>query len=1294
VGDPDSNLEALIQKAPKSVRGLYRARVRGVEKRRKDGQATTKIEGSIREDLERVIESYERRVRNRPKCTYPEELPVSEHREEIAAAIRDHQVVILCGETGSGKTTQLPKICLDLGRGVEAMIGHTQPRRIAARNVAARVAEELGVGLGTAVGYKMRFGDQTSDDTLIKVMTDGILLAETRRDPDLRKYDTIIVDEAHERSLNIDFLMGYLHRLVAKRRDLKVIITSATIDSERFAEYFGTSDGPAPVIEVSGRMYPVEQRYDASMIMDGTPMPEAASYAAAQLMIEGHGDVLVFMPGEREIRQTAHELNKLDYLPHNVEILPLYARLSPQEQQRVFKTGRTGGSRIVIATNVAETSITVPNIRSVVDPGVARLKRYNARTKLHGLQVEPVSQASANQRAGRCGRIASGVCLRLYEQNDYEGRDEFTQPELLRSNLASVILQMIDLGLGEPNEFPFLDPPDSRQWRDGYETLHELGAIDDDHKLTAIGKKMARLPVDPRVGRMILAGQEENCLNDVLIIASVLSTQDPRVRPHDKQQLADEAHAEFAVEGSDFLSYLKIWDWYHEQHKNLTRRKLGRACEAAYFAVRRIDEWREVYRQLRGMCLEMKLDPEVGHTDHDAVHRALLTGLLTNLGKKGDRHEYKGTRGSAYSIIPGSSVFESRPEWVMAGEVVRTTKVYARTVARINPKWVEDAAAHLIKRTHTNPRWEDKNNRVVADERVSLYGLDIVPRRTVHFGPIDPAASRELFIHHALVEEEMPSKCVQVKQNRQLLASLRTLEDKARRGDLIADHQAIFRYYDERLPAEMYSGQKFEKWAKDNGACLQMTEQDLVLADDAGVTGKTHPDSVSVGSRHAGLSYRYEPGEDVDGVSVRVRVEDLPHLSRDVLEWSVPGFVVERVELMIRSLPKQFRRQFDAPVLARELMPILDKDKGSIASQLAAMLSAKAGVTIRADQFREDQVPGYLSPRIVVLDGKGKELASGRELKAIKDEFKEQSHKAIDEAADEFHVDGMRSWEIEAFDERIEFEDHGRKVLGYPTMVIDGSGVNVRVRTSKWIAERETRAGQGLLLGIALKSELKIRPQQMPGYSPMMVNGSACGFGPDEIQAAMLSRAGMVVGVDGQPVMRSKEDFEAQVMSGMDKGLNAVQGSIANLSKIYGAVLQGRSLATSKHPAAWRVTVQDLQEQMRVLTNDGYLLGTPTRWLWCLPRYVRAMEVRINRMRSGGPERDEQMIRSVSPWVKCVGELRSQGANTDDSVADAFEELFWMVQEYRVAVFAQELKTSVPVSEKRLRVQLDKIVGG
>lgn len=1294
MAEDTTSFDLLIQQAPKSVRGMYRARLRGLEKRKNSGSSVQKIEDSIRADLQRDIEAFQRRLRNKPTCTYPEDLPVSEHRDEIANAIRDHQVVIVCGETGSGKTTQIPKICLDLGRGVEAMIGHTQPRRIAARNVAARVADELGVGLGSMVGYKMRFGDQTCDDTLIKVMTDGILLAETRGDPDLRKYDTIIVDEAHERSLNIDFLLGYLHKLVTKRKDLKVIITSATIDADRFAEHFGTTDGPAPVIEVSGRMYPVEQRYDASMTMDGMPIPEAASYAAAQLITEGHGDVLVFMPGEREIRQTAHELKKLDFLPHDAEILPLYARLSPAEQQKVFKTGRTGGSRIVIATNVAETSITVPNIRGVVDPGVARLKRYNPRTKLHGLQIEPISQASANQRAGRCGRVASGVCIRLYEQDDYDRRDEFTQPELLRSNLASVILQMIDLKLGEPDQFPFLDSPDARQWRDGYETLHELGAIDDDHRLTPIGKQMAKLPVDPRIGRMVLAGEEEQCLNDVLIIAAVLSTQDPRVRPHDKQQPADEAHEQFQAEGSDFLSYLKIWDWYHVQHKKLTRRKLGRACDSVYLSSRRIDEWREVFRQLRGMCLDMKLNPEVRHTDPDAVHRALLTGLLTNIGNKGDRFEYKGTRGSSYSIIPGSTVFEEKPEWVMAGEVVRTTKVYARTVAKINPKWVEDAAKHLIKRSHSNPRWDSRTSRVVADERVALYGLDIIPRRTVHFGPIEPAAAREMFIHNALVEGDMRTKCAAIKRNRQLLANLRTIEDKARRGDLIADHQAIFQFYAQRIPAEIYSGQKFERWARDHGSELEMQESDLVLSEDAKVTGQTHPDSVVVGNRNAGLSYRFMPGEEVDGVSVRVRVEDLPHLSREVLEWSVPGYIKERVEALIRSLPKQFRRQFDAPALAQELTPTFTREEGSIESQLATVLSNRAGVTIRPEQFRRDQVPDFLNPRIVVLDPDGKELASGRDLKPLKDQFKEHAHRVVDEAAGDFQRDGLTGWDIDEFPESMELEEHGRKILGYPAMVVSEGAVNLRVRTSKWVAEQQTRSAQGLLLGLGIKREHKIRAQQLPGYSPMAVNASVLGWSAKHTESVLLSRAGMQSGIDGRSVIRDRDEFESRLAAAWVDGVQTVQGCITNLARVLSGILQAQARITQNHPHDWDASVRDIRIQLDLLLNQNWEFSTPTRWLWCYPRYCRAIEIRIDRIRNIGPQRDQRMIQSVSPWVKSLQELREQGAHQDDAVAQAFEDLFWMVQEYRVAVFAQELRTAMPVSDKRLRAQLDKIVGG
>ncbi|MFK7759383.1 MAG: ATP-dependent RNA helicase HrpA [Phycisphaerales bacterium] len=1294
MADTHSILETKIENAPAPLRGQFRARLKGVKRRRESGQPTERIEHKILADLDNAIERYERRLRNKPECSYPEDLPVSQHREEIAEAIKQHPVVILCGETGSGKTTQIPKICLDLGRGVNAMIGHTQPRRIAARNVASRVADELGVGLGSSVGYKMRFGDQTNDDTLIKVMTDGILLAETRNDPDLRKYDTIIVDEAHERSLNIDFLLGYLHRLVQKRRDLKVIITSATIDSDRFAEHFATASGPAPVIEVSGRTFPVETRYDASMTGSGMPVPEAASYAAAQLITEGHGDVLVFMPGEREIRQTAHELKKLDFLPEHTEILPLYARLSQAEQQRVFQSGRSGGTRIVIATNVAETSITVPNIKGVVDPGFARLKRYNPRTKLHGLQVEPVSQASSNQRAGRCGRIAPGVCLRLFEESDFETREEFTQPELLRSNLASVILQMIDLGLGEPNEFPFLDRPDSRQWRDGYETLHELGAIDDHHKLTSMGKKMARLPVDPRVARMILAGHEEQCLHDVLVIAAALSTQDPRVRPHDKQDQADAAHAEFAVEGSDFLSYLKIWDWYHDQHKKRTRRKLGRACEAAFLAVRRVDEWREVFRQLRGLCVEIKMDPKPRDLKPESVHRALLTGLLTNIGKKGERHEYKGARNSSFAIIPGSSVFESKPEWVMAGEIVRTTKIYARTVAKVNPKWIEEAGGHLISKTYSNPRWDEKKSRVQADERVSLYGLDIVPRRAVHFGPVDPAAARELFIHHAFVQEEMRTRSEVIRKNRQLIAHLKTIEDKARRGDLIADQKAIFEFYNKRIPKDVYSGQKFERWALLNNDSLVMTQEDLVLQSDAGVTSQSHPDSVKIGSRHAGLSYRFMPGEVVDGVSIRVRIEDLPHLNRETLEWSVPGYLSDRVEAMIRSLPKQFRRQFDASSLARELVDSLDRTKGSIAGQLASILSTRAGVTIRPEQFREEQIPEYTNPRIVVLDPDGKEVASGRDLKVIKDEFRDQSHKAVDVAAGGFQREGLKDWDLDEFEKHIELEDHGHKVLAYPSMAIEGDSVSIRVRTSAWAAERETRAGQGYLLGMGFKKELKIRPRQLPGYAPMAVSGATCGLSNAEVETALLTRAGMVSGIDGQSVIRSRDEFDRRLNAGWENGVQIVQSCITNLSKVLSALMHAQTLAQSKHPAAWGASMTDIRVQCELFDTRELLLHTPTRWLWCVPRYIRAIDARLNRMRNIGADRDQQMIRTVSPWVRCLKELKDQGADRDDAVAQAYEELFWLVQEYRVAVFAQELKTSVPVSEKRLREHLDTIIHG
>jgi len=843
VNAPHPHLDELLKACPPSKKGLFISRLKGLS-RTKDPGHQSKIEASIKKDIEQAIQSYELRKKALPKISYPEELPVSARRDEIIETIRNNQVVIICGETGSGKTTQIPKMCLELGLGIGAMVGHTQPRRIAARSVAARIADELGVKGRETVGTKIRFSDSTSETTLVKVMTDGILLAETRRDPKLRQYDAIIIDEAHERSLNIDFLLGYMHRVLHTRRDLKLIITSATIDAERFADHFGTVDAPAPIIEVSGRTYPVEMRYETEHVNTGMRIDEAASYAAAQLVNERHDDVLVFMPGEREIRQTAHELRKRDHLPEGTEIIPLYARLSAAEQQRVFKP--SGRPRIIISTNVAETSLTVPNIKSVVDPGMARLKRYNPRTKIHGLMVEPVSQASANQRAGRCGRTASGVCVRLYEETDYVAREEFTQPELLRSNLASVILQMADLKLGDPEQFPFLDRPENRQWRDGRDTLHELGALDDKEQLTKLGKAMARLPVDPRIARMVIAANDEGCLHDVLIIASALSSQDPRVRPHENRDAADEAHKQFQVEGSDFLGYLKLWDWYHEQHVKLTRRKLSRACEKVYISARRFDEWREVYRQLRGLCIELGYDPKKGHDDPDAVHQALLSGLLANIGTKGEMHEFKGARNSAFSLSPGSALFSSKPKWVMCAEIVRTSKVYARTVASIDPQWVEEIAAHLIKKTYSDPHWDEQSGRVIAEEKVTLYGLDVVPRRTIQYGKIDPNLAREIFIHHALVDDQMRTSSKAIKHNRKVIAQVGTLQSKARRDDLIADHHTLFAFYDSKIPNDVFSAKSFERWAKKmepvNSALLKMTQEDILEFAPAEVTPESFPD--------------------------------------------------------------------------------------------------------------------------------------------------------------------------------------------------------------------------------------------------------------------------------------------------------------------------------------------------------------------------------------------------------------------------------------------------------------------
>ncbi len=1283
-------LDALLKACPNSVRGLFIARLRGMRKSK-----NTRIEHQIRSDIQAAIDAHKQRLQSVPALNYPPELPVSEKRDDIKAAIEEHQVVIVCGQTGSGKTTQIPKICLELGRGVDGMIGHTQPRRIAARTVASRIAEELSVPLGQQVGYKVRFGDGTSDQTLVKVMTDGILLAETRNDRKLRRYDTIIIDEAHERSLNIDFLLGYMHTLLPNRRDLKLIITSATIDADRFADHFGTTTAPAPIIEVSGRTYPVETRYDPDLVLSGMGIDEAASVAATQLIHEGHSDVLIFMPGEREIRMTAHALRKQDSLPERVEILPLYARLSPSEQQRVFKP--KGNPRIVIATNVAETSLTVPGIRSVVDPGSARLKRYNTRTKIQGLMVEPISQASANQRAGRCGRLAPGVCVRLYDQTDYETRDEFTQPEILRTNLASVILQMVDLKLGDPTEFPFLDRPDARQWRDGHETLRELGAIDDNDQLTKVGRIMAKLPVDPRIARMVIAGHEEHCLHEVLIIAAALSSQDPRVRPHDKRDAADQAHQQFRVEGSDFLAYLKLWDWYHEQSKDLTRRKLAKACEKNYLASRRIDEWREVYRQLRVMSIELGYDAEKTSENTDAIHRALLTGLLANIGTKGEGFEYRGARSSTFSINPGSSVFKTKPKWVMSAEIVRTSKVYARTVAKIEPKWIEDAGAHLIKRTHSHPRWDDTNARVIADEKVTLFGLDIIPRRTVHYGPIEPKESRALFIHHALLEREFKTRSVSIRENHKLIDSLRTLEAKARRGDLVADTQAMHAFYDQRLPDDVYAGKPFDRWAQKIESAdpqfLRMKESDLLAHLPEDINAKAYPDQIKFDAAHAPIGYTYEPGQDDDGANLRVTIEQLHQLSQDQVDWSVPGFFPARIEALVRSLPKQLRRQFDAAKVGRELASQLDPDGGRIELQVARLLSAQSGTPIRSEDFRKSEVPEHVRPRIEVLNAKKKIIASGRNLRELQSRFKEEVAKAVTKVAQKFERTGITTWDFGELKESVQFKNQGRSpVTAYPMLTIEGKQLALRAVHSRFEAEMTTRPALGLLYGLAIKRELKLRPKNLPGYAPLSILTAACN-GVGDLETLVLARTGQIACVDGQPIVRTEKEFKSRLNDAWNTGLDACQQAITNLRRVFDGLVRVQSRLDDGLPREWTRVGTDIARQIEMLTEPGYVYQTPTNWLWCYPRYLRAIEVRLERIRTTGVQRDQQLAAAIAPWVQCLDELRAQDAHIGH-VADEFETLRWMVEEFRVATFAQDLRTVMPVSDKRLRTQLDRIVRG
>ena len=1223
----------------------------------------------------------EQRRRSLPVPEYPPELPVVEHREAIAAALAEHQVVIVCGETGSGKTTQLPKLCLELGRGVDGLIGHTQPRRIAARSLAARIAEELHTEVGAQVGFKVRFSDRVGETSLVKVMTDGILLAETRSDPELLAYDTLIIDEAHERSLNIDFLLGYLRQLLPRRPDLRVIITSATIDPDSFSRHFND----APVIEVSGRTYPVEVRYRPLLGEDEDSRErdrgQAILDAVDELARAGPGDILVFLPGERDIRDNAERLRK--HHPPHTEILPLYGRLSVQQQQQVFHAH--SGRRIVLATNVAETSLTVPGIRYVVDTGLARISRYSHRTKVQRLPVEAVSQASANQRAGRCGRVAPGICIRLYSEADYDQRPAFTDPEIRRTNLASVILQMLQLGLGDIEAFPFIDPPDARYIRDGFRLLHELQAVDAADRLTDIGRQLARLPLDVRLGRMLLAAHEEGSLEEVLVIVSALTVPDPRLRPLEAQQAADEAQAPFRDEQSDFVAFLKLWRFYREQARHLTRRKLQRLCAQHYLSWVRLREWQDIHGQLLGLVREMKLELNQAPAEYTAIHRALLSGLLGNLAFKGEEHEYTGARGIKLHIFPGSGLFKKPPKWIMAAELVETGRRYARTVARIEPQWAERLAPHLVRRSWRDAHWEQKRGRAVADEQVTLYGLVLVAARRVDYSRVDPQAARELFIRAALVRGEYRTRLAFHQHNRDLITEVEELEAKSRRQDILIDEAVLYDYFDRLVPAGVSNAPQFERWYKsappEQQQAFHLTRELLMQHAAGHITGEAFPARLELHGVSLALHYHFEPGHAEDGVTVEIPLAALNQLEPEPFEWLVPGLLEEKATALIRSLPKAQRRHFvPAPDFARACLQALTPGEGALTAQLATQLRRMTGVEVESVDWRPEQLPLHLFMNFRVVDGKGRCLAQGRDLEALRAGIGEQAASSFAGLPTaEYEREQITDWDFGDLPEAVELDRDGLQLRGYPALVAEEGQIALRLLDNPERARAAHRAGTLALFCHQADRTLRYLDKNLPEAKQLCLHyapvGDCASLRRDIIRTAA---ADCLFAEQGE--LRTQQDYahaRRAAEAGLVEAANALAAQVGAALARYHAI--ARRLKGSVSPQ-WLFALNDIRDQLEHLVYPGFVAATPRDRLGDLPRYLQAIERRLQRLEQN-PARDRQLAAQVAPhWEACRERL--QGSNP---VSRSLQEFRWLVEEFRVSLFAQELGTREKVSDKRLR---------
>ncbi|EGR1702372.1 ATP-dependent RNA helicase HrpA [Vibrio cholerae] len=1289
---PKANSAASLKKALGEClikdRFRFSKRIDGASKI-KNESARNAVFDEIALDIAQSMMVVEQRKQQMPKIEYPALLPVSQKRDDITQAIAHHQVVIVAGETGSGKTTQLPKICAELGRGKYGLIGHTQPRRLAARSVANRIAEEMETELGGFVGYKVRFTDQISDQTQIKLMTDGILLAEIQNDRFLNQYDTIIIDEAHERSLNIDFILGYLKQLLPRRPDLKVIITSATIDPERFSKHFSN----APIIEVSGRTYPVEVRYrplagDDDSESDRDQL-EGIFQAVDEVCDEGLGDILIFMNGEREIRDTADALSKRNL--RDTEIVPLYARLSAGEQNKIFQPH--AGRRIVLATNVAETSLTVPGIKYVIDPGTARISRYSYRTKVQRLPIEPISQASANQRKGRCGRTEEGICIRLYSEEDFLSRPEFTDPEILRTNLASVILQMTALGLGDIEAFPFVEAPDKRNIQDGVRLLEELGAINDQIKdpkkrLTESGKQLARLPIDPRLARMVLEASKLGCLKEVMIIASALSIQDPRERPSDKQQSADDKHRRFNHEDSDFLTLVNLWHYIGQQQKALTSNQFRRQCKLDYLNYLRVREWQDVYTQLHQSTREMgfKLNDEPG--SYHAVHSAILVGLLSHIGMKDqEKNEYHGARNARFNIFPASGLFKKQPKWVMSAELVETSKLWARVVAKIEPDWIEPLAKHLIKRSYSEPHWSKKNAAVMAYEKVMLYGIPIVPKRLVNYGTIDPVLSREIFIRSALVEGDWETKHAFFKQNRALLAEVEELEHKSRRRDILVDDEELFQFYDQRVGTEVVSGRHFDAWWKTASRktpdLLSFEKEMLFKGDASHITDLDYPNFWHQGNLKLKLSYQFEPGENSDGVTVHIPLPILNQVEPHGFDWQIPGLRHELVVSLIKSLPKTLRKNFvPAPNYADAFLARVTPFEMPLLDAMEKELRRMTGVTVLREDWKLDQLPAHLKITYRAVDHRNRKLNESCDLHELKESLKEKVQETLSQVADDdIEQRDLHTWSFGELPKVYQQKRGGFEVRAYPALVDKKDSVEIKLFETEQEQLSAMRAGQRRLILLNVPSPIKYLHANLPNKSKLGLYFNPYGKVLDLIDDCI------ACGVDKLIEERGGMVWEPQAFEALKEHVRAELGdTVVEIAKQVETILTTayniNKRLKGKVDFTMAFALSDVKAQIEGLIFSGFATECGWKRLPDILRYMRAIERRMEKL-PVDPNKDRLHMLKIESVANKYKELLNK-IPKGMAIPDNVREIRWMLEELRVSYFAQQLGTSYPVSDKRI----------